>query len=123
MRHFRLSIPDPTLKDKTRLQVLMDIKAQTGIEAPELKSLGVCPPATQHVWDWFCDLSRARTFGMTANPITWPEMSAYFGLMGIKPCRWEIEAVKRVDETFLDRGSLTESAGGAGALMTRMTHG
>lgn len=69
--------------------------------APELRNLPQCPEETEHVWKWFCDLSRARGAGFWLDAVSWPDIQAYFALMGITPMRWELEAIGRLDDSFL----------------------
>lgn len=95
-----LSKPDKET-GKTRLKLLIEIRDQTGIIAPELKNLPQCPDEMAHVWKWFCDLSRARRAGFGLEAITWPDMQAYFSMMGISPMRWELEAIGRLDDSFI----------------------
>jgi hypothetical protein len=87
---------------KSRLQILLDIRAQTGVIAKELREAPQMSTAVQHVWGWFCDLSRGRTAGMTINAIGWADMRAFFDLIGVKPLRWEISALRRIDDAFIE---------------------
>lgn len=51
------------------------------------------------------------------EPISWADMQAYFGLMKIRPHRWEVDAVRALDDAFLDSRNKPKSvAKGAGAL-------
>lgn len=101
---------------KTRLQTLLDIKEQTGIVAPELDNLPVVPEGVEHVWQWFIDLSRAREVGFEdVQVIAWRDMWAYFDLMGIAPERWEVRAIRALDDLYLTVRNSGTTAKAAGA--------
>ncbi len=87
---------------KTRLELFIEIERQTGVVAPELRSLPVVPAAARHVWDWFQDLSVARGVGMQFMAITWADMRSYFALLGVRPQRWELAALRRLDSKYLE---------------------
>lgn len=38
---------------------------------------------------------------MAANPITWPDMAAYFGLKEIRPHAWELDLIRLLDGVAL----------------------
>lgn len=99
--HFALSRPDPQFKGKTRLQVLKDVQIQTGVVAPELAALPDLPVEAAYLWRWFHDLGIARTSGMALNPIAWSDMAGYFDLIRVRPERWEIEAIRAMDNAYL----------------------
>lgn len=102
-------------KDKTRLQVLNDILRQTGVKAPELSALKQIDPAVDHLWTWFARLGRRRPSG---RPITWSEMASFFALNGIRPQKWEVEALEALDDLYIEtkadnRASRVVSGAGA----------
>lgn len=99
MAHFALSKPDKT--GKTRLQVLLDIKKQTGVIAKELSELPELPSETAHVWDWFGALSNRRGAGFALEPIAWNDMDAFFRLRKIRPMGWEADCIAQLDDAFL----------------------
>jgi hypothetical protein len=94
-----MSRPDES--GKTRLQVLHEIYVQTGVLSKELINMPKVPGETAHIWEWFCDLSGARTSGMVINPISWADMQGYFFLHRLAPERWEVRALRLVDEAYL----------------------
>lgn len=59
------------------------------------------PSAFGYLWQWFIDLSEARTVGMAVSPITWSEIEAYsVGLqLGITP--WERKVLHDMDRAAL----------------------
>lgn len=95
--------------------------------APELAQLARIPAAAEHVWSWFCNLSPTRRMGYAAaEPLSWSDIEAYFRLLGVAPLRWEVAALRRLDETYLasrapDRPAAAGAIGGAKALKRRMT--
>ncbi len=119
---FALSKPDPIFAGKTRLKVLTEIADQTGVISEELQNLPVLPRETAHVWNWFCDMCRGRTSGFNIDPIVWSDMWAYFNLYRTKPQRWEVEAIRALDDALLE--SRIEPSGkvaGAKALRQKIT--
>lgn len=115
--HFALSKPDATT-GKTRLTTLLEIREQTGIVAPELAALPSAPLETEHIWLWFCALSRARGAGFSVSAISWADVAAYFNLMSITPQRWEVASLFALDDAFLASrvNETSGSVGGAKAL-------
>lgn len=110
--HFALLRPDFHQKGKTRLQVLRDVQRQTGIVAEELSNLPSVPFEAAHVWEWFRELSDARQVGMDVSPIAWADISAYFALRRVEPQQWEIDAIRLIDEAYLESRA-EKTAGGA----------
>lgn len=119
---FALSIPDEKT-GKTRLQTLLEILKQTGVKAPELASLPRLPVEVAHIWDWFGDLNSARGAGMALEAISWSDMRAYFEMVSVKPTRWEINALRRLDGAWLESrsGRKKKAAKGARALGSAIT--
>ncbi len=103
--------------------MLQEIRVQTGVESPELKSLPELPAAAAHVWGWYCDLTAARSAGFQVNPILWADIGAYFRLMDMSPERWEIYAIRDLDNAFLlsRLDKPTQVIHGAKALKNKMT--
>lgn len=120
-----MSRPDRQFGDKTRLQVLLDVRRQTGVIAPELKRMPTLPFSVAYLWEWFCDLSRGRGVDASGSPrpLTWEAIWAFFDLLKIAPLDWEIRGIIRVDEAYLDSrygNSGRPSAESAGAMRTVM---
>jgi len=117
-----LSKPDEK-SGKTRLQVLRDIKKQTGVVAPELQDLPAIPFGADHIWRWYTKLDGKRTAGFSLNPITWADMQAFFALQRITPQQWELDALCDLDQVFIASriAAKTGVAKGAKALKARMT--
>jgi hypothetical protein len=118
--HFTLSKPDKS--GKTRLRTLLEIKAQTGVVAPELKALPEIPFGTTHIWQWFSDLDSKRQAGMAINALSWSDIEAYFRLRRIIPMQWELDAIVKLDNAFLASryDNTTGRAKGASSLKRQM---
>lgn len=99
-RRFALDKPDPTT-GKSRLTVLLEIQKQTKVTAPDLLSMPRIPLEVQYLWDWFSDLSAARTAGFSVNAITWSDLQAYFRLVQICPEPWEVRTIRSIDSAYL----------------------
>ena len=91
--------------------------------APELANLPEMPDGAWHVWEWYSDLSGARSTGMAVNAISWSDIDAYFRLRRIQPERWEVDAIRALDDAFLASrlDKVNGAVKGAGALKQRMT--
>lgn len=105
------------------MELLIEIKEQTGVVAPELAALPVLPEETAHIWDWYRSLSGARSAGLSINAISWSDMGAYFHLNRIHPDVWEVEALRALDGAFLESrtSKVTSGAKDAGALRGQIT--
>lgn len=61
------------------------------------------PREMRYLWRTFLSLHRARgSNGFGPNAITWSEMDAYCRLTGTALDPWEVEAIRALDEAFLD---------------------
>jgi len=55
-----------------------------------------------HVWNWYCELSAARTSnGFGLNPISYTEIDAWVRLLRIDVVPWEIRVIKNLDSMYL----------------------
>ena len=94
---------------KSKMEVAYEIRELTGVVTSEMKAAPDYPWDTRYIWEWFIDLSRGRSIGaMAVNAISWADMYAYFSLIGIKPMRWEVDAVRALDTIFLEARSTDE---------------
>lgn len=60
------------------------------------------PPAGEHVWGWFSELSSARgSTGFGPAPITYADIVAWARLMAVRPLPWEVRAIKALDSEFI----------------------
>ncbi len=83
------------------MQVLREIAEQTKIVAPELLDMPDIPIETGHIWQWFLELSRGRPTGWNVEPIPWADFLAYFDLYGFRPQSWELQALRLIDDAFI----------------------
>jgi hypothetical protein len=60
------------------------------------------PDQLWYLFSWFTELSSGRTYGMSANPITWLDIEAYNRLLGKRMKKWEILAIKKLDAIYLN---------------------
>ncbi|MGT2429243.1 phage tail assembly chaperone [Cupriavidus basilensis] len=66
-----------------------------GLDGPEL------PPAGFQLWEWFMELNTTRQAGVGLSPITYPDIQAFFSMIGERPARWQIDAIRRLDFVVL----------------------
>ncbi|MGO4326733.1 hypothetical protein AB4Z48_18055 [Cupriavidus sp. 2TAF22] len=81
-------------------QNLESVARQIG-RRPEGLDGPVLPPAGFQVWEWFMELNNTRQAGMGLPPITYPDMQAFFSMIGEHPARWQITAIRRLDAVVL----------------------
>uniref|UniRef100_UPI004037FFE9 phage tail assembly chaperone n=1 Tax=Cupriavidus nantongensis TaxID=1796606 RepID=UPI004037FFE9 len=62
-----------------------------GLDGPEL------PPAGFQLWEWFMELNNTRPAGMGMSPITYTDIHAFFTMIGERPARWQLDAIRRLD--------------------------
>lgn len=85
----------------TRRQELQSVARQLGFTPPEL-DLPPYPEIADYVFRWFYELNGGRQSGMSANPLSWHEIKSWRDLTGVQLERWELVAIKRLDEVYLD---------------------
>lgn len=94
---------------KSQMQVQFEIKELTGITTSVMKGAPDYPLQVRYLWNWFVELSKGRSAGpMAANAINWSDMSAYFSLIGVRPMRWELNALRALDDAYLESRSREE---------------
>lgn len=59
------------------------------------------PIETEYIWDWFQDLHGHRRAGFNVDALNWTEILAYFILLDLRPQRWELEAIARLDTAYI----------------------
>lgn len=93
---------DKRLKDgSTVRQNLEAVARQTGrrpdgLDGPPL------PPAGYQVWEWFLELNSTRADGFGLSPIKYSDIHAFFDLIGERPARWQLAALRRLDRVVLE---------------------
>lgn len=69
----------------------------------QLENLPEIPFYLEHVWTWFWQIHRGRTYGMSGpNPITWENILAWKKLLDIQIRPIEIEIINEIDNTYLE---------------------
>lgn len=58
------------------------------------------PECAAYVWMWFFELNGRRTYGMSMNPITWPDIDAWARLKGVRLKQWEMDALTGIDDAY-----------------------
>lgn len=65
-------------------------------EAPEI------PFYIEHIWVWFWQLHKGRTYGMSGpNPLTWENILAWRNLLDIEIRPIEIDILNEMDSAYL----------------------
>ena len=85
---------------RSNLQRVLDA---TGIRPTELIEVEF-PAGMEHVWRWFGELSRTRSVGMIANPISYQEIMAWSIMTGAEPTPFEVGCLTALDATYLAKG-------------------
>lgn len=69
---------------------------------PELDGPAL-PSCLAYLWGWFAELSAARGgSGLGGiSPIGYQDLAAWAGLRGIAPTRFELDALRRLDDALL----------------------
>ncbi|MGH6761362.1 MAG: phage tail assembly chaperone [Phyllobacterium sp.] len=63
----------------------------------------VLPEAGNLIWSWFIDLHQARSWHMNGpNPISYSEILTYSQLMRWQIVPYEVTAICRLDQVFID---------------------
>lgn len=61
------------------------------------------PREMRYLWRAFTSLHRARgSNGWGPSPIAWSEIESFCRLTGVALDPWEVEAIRALDEAFLD---------------------
>lgn len=62
-----------------------------------------------YLWAIFTNLHRARSgSGFGVNPIGWGELFAYSRLMGVQFQPWECEAIRALDDAYIETSTMKE---------------
>ncbi|MCK5245223.1 MAG: hypothetical protein KAJ90_08130 [Desulfobacterales bacterium] len=60
------------------------------------------PYCVVYLWQWFCELSNSRDYGMVGpKPLSYSEIQAWSQLTKIDPTAWEVQAIKAIDRVFI----------------------
>jgi hypothetical protein len=71
-----------------------------------IQAIAAAPPelplGARHIWRAFLELHRTRSGGFGPGPITYAEIDAWQRTMCLRLLPWEIFALRRVDDAFLE---------------------
>lgn len=73
----------------------------TGRMPPKLVNPPSILPEFVHIMKWFNDISRTRSRGFAANPISYPDVYTYLKLNRIDAHPDEIDILLRIDQEYL----------------------
>lgn len=94
----------------------LEIAAKSGSAAAqaELDAAAAADPGpARHVWDWFLELHAARGgSGFGPSPITYMDIAAWAFLTKRRPQQWEIVAIRRLDQSYLEASVRADSERG-----------
>jgi hypothetical protein len=85
----------------TKKQHLENVQRQTGIKPEEL-NVPEMPRCCEQVWNWFIQLNNARQSGMSANPLSYSDIYAFFKLIDVQPTEDELDIIRILDGIVLE---------------------
>lgn len=75
---------------------------QTGVQPQLLKEAPQLPENGAHIWFWYCELNKERTFGMDGpSKISHRDITEWANAYGITIHPWERRAIKKMDAVQL----------------------
>jgi hypothetical protein len=83
----------------------MVLAEDTFTEAPEELD---CPFEVEHIWDWFLHLNRRRQNGMSINPISHQEITAWSEGMKKAITPFERDALTQLDDAYIEHQNSKE---------------
>jgi hypothetical protein len=90
----------PRKDGSTEREHLKAAASRSAAARDALKPLPV-PEGTQHILAWFQELSACRGMnGFGFEPIGWQDIDAWSRLRGIRPTRFELQALQALDAAF-----------------------
>lgn len=69
------------------------------------------PPDLRYLWTAFSQLHRTRQAGMGINAITFFEIEAWSRLYGMRLDPWEVDAIRALDDAFIETHSEDKADG------------
>lgn len=84
------------------MEHLAQVWDRTGKEPERLRSAPELPVALYPLWDDFLALHRSRAVGMGTARITFADIDAWQRVTGAVLRPWQIEAIQRADDAFLN---------------------
>ena len=86
------------LSDNNLRSQLEQVERETGRRPAQLDAGGELPEELAHTFEWFVELSSART---EFRPLTFNEIESYFRLQKVEPLPVELRAVRVLDKEWL----------------------
>ncbi len=84
------------------MEHLLSVWERTGVKPARLADAPALPDGLAAVWTAFCDLRNScPSSGMGPGRITFSEIDAYQRVTGHYLPAWQVDAIRRVDATFL----------------------
>ena len=102
-----MNMPDETGNSKrdTLMQVLNSAPEDSEMYESALAQLDESPEIPfylEHVWNWFWQIHKGRTYGMSGpNAITWENILAWRMLLDIQIRPIEVEILNEIDSAYL----------------------
>lgn len=88
-------------KGVTTREYLEQRQKTTGKRAKEL-DLPPFPNVVEHIWLWFIDLHRGRSYGMNGEePLRWVDIQAWCNLRQKTLQSWEIDMIFELDRLWI----------------------
>ena len=103
-----MDMPDDsgTTRRDSLMQVLQTAPENSGMYEAALSSLEEAPEIPfylTHVWDWFWQIHKGRTYGMSGpNPLTWTDIESWRNILDIQINPLEVELIKEIDSAYLE---------------------
>ena len=92
---------------------LESYQAQTGRVHPRLVDAPRLPIGCEQLWQDFIDLHSARgSTGFGPARISYHDIDGFQRINGVKFEAWQIEAIRKADDTFLNHYAATHKAPG-----------
>jgi len=80
---------------------LESVEKQTGKTPEDLIPPTEFPMVLTYIWSTFLDLHQCRSYGMSANPLSYTDILNYMEVTGKHLSLYEIETIKKLDIAYL----------------------
>ena len=82
---------------------LLAVERQSKKPVKELQNLVTLPESMFSLWSHFITLDSTRSSnGYSSNPLSFSEIKAYFDILREVPEVWEVQLIRRLDQTLLE---------------------
>jgi hypothetical protein len=108
----KIELDYPNKQGSTARDVLLSVQRQSAIAGkeyidPKLKLPTEPKAAGKFIWDLFWDINKGRSStGYGPAPINYTEILSYIQLYSLKIEPWELDALRRMDTTYLSEVQL-----------------